>query len=56
LRLSYQPIVDLKSGVIESVEALVRWLHPVYGFIPPDQFIPLAEQTGLIGSLTNWAV
>jgi len=56
LRLYYQPKADLKTGLVYSVEALLRWQHPTHGFIPPDQFIPLAEQTGLIGPLTHWVV
>ena len=56
LRLYYQPKADLKTGLVKSVEALVRWQHPTHGFIPPDQFIPLAEQTGLITPLTHWVV
>jgi len=56
LRLYYQPKADLHTGLVESVEALVRWQHPTHGFIPPDQFIPLAEQTGLIEPLTRWVV
>ena len=56
LRLYYQPKAELNTGLVNSVEALVRWQHPTQGFIPPDQFIPLAEQTGLILPLTSWVV
>jgi diguanylate cyclase len=56
LTLFYQPQVDLRTGITHSVEALVRWNHPEYGRIPPDQFIPLAEQTGLIKPLTLWVL
>lgn len=54
LFLVYQPKIDLKSGCVSGVEALVRWKHPEWGVIPPDQFIPIAEQTGLIRLLTYW--
>lgn len=54
LLLHYQPKVDLKTRRVVGVEALVRWQHPEYGFIPPDQFIGPAEQTGLIRPLTLW--
>jgi len=54
LLLHYQPTVSFKTGRIEGVEALVRWQHPVHGFIAPDQFIGAAEKTGLIKPLTLW--
>lgn len=54
LRLYYQPKVDLKTGKISDVEALVRWEHPERGLISPDNFIPMAEKTGLIHPLTAW--
>ena len=56
LRLYYQPKAELQTGLVKGVEALVRWQHPTEGFIAPDQFIPLAEQTGLITPLTRWVV
>jgi diguanylate cyclase (GGDEF)-like protein len=56
LSLVYQPKIDLASGDVAAVEALVRWKHPLRGNIPPDQFIPVAEQTGLIRSLTDWVI
>ena len=52
----YQPKLDLKSNHICGAEALIRWHHPVRGFIPPDQFIPMAEESGLITSLTEWVM
>jgi len=54
LFLDYQPKISLKTGQVMGVEALVRWKHPEYGIIPPDQFILPAEQTGLIHPLTRW--
>lgn len=56
LILYYQPKIDLKNGFICGVESLVRWQHPKHGLIPPDQFIQLAEQTGLIKYITLWVV
>lgn len=56
LILHYQPKLCLKSGLLFGVEALVRWPHAEHGLIPPDQFIPLAEKTNLIQSLTWWVL
>lgn len=56
LSLVYQPLIDLRSGRCESVEALLRWLHPTLGLVPPGEFIPLAEQTELARTLTEWVM
>lgn len=54
--LFYQPKLDLSTGQISGVEALVRWIHPEHGLIPPDDFVPIAEHTGLIRPLTSHVV
>ena len=53
LALHYQPAIDLRTGQIVGVEALVRWNHPTRGLLSPDSFVPLAEREGLIGALTR---
>ena len=54
--LFYQPKLDLSTGAVTSVEALVRWHHPLFGLIPPAEFVPFAEHTGLIRPLTNFVL
>ena len=55
-KLYYQPIIDLKSKKIIAVEALLRWFHPEKGIIPPDKFIPIAEDTGQIHNINSWVL
>jgi len=54
LTLYYQPKVDLATHTVKYVEALIRWEHPTRGFVAPDQFIPFAEQTGYIKTISRW--
>lgn len=56
LTMHYQPIVAMTSGIVTGMEALLRWQHPVYGLVPPDEFIPLAEEAGQIVGLGRWGV
>ncbi|MBU0909381.1 MAG: EAL domain-containing protein [Proteobacteria bacterium] len=56
LLLHFQPKININSNIVSGVEALVRWQHPQHGFMPPDEFIPLAERTGLIKPLSIWVL
>src|SRR5438045_4680117 len=56
LRVLYQPLIDLRSGGIAGVEALVRWEHPDLGLLGPDQFVPIAEQAGMIDPVDSWVL
>src|SRR6185437_15808156 len=56
LRVFYQPKIDLASGRTKGVEALVRWMHPSRGIVPPVEFMPFAERTGFVRTVTRWVL
>jgi EAL domain-containing protein (putative c-di-GMP-specific phosphodiesterase class I)/PAS domain-containing protein len=56
IHLCYHPLVDLTTGEVSGVETLLRWVHPQRGQVPPDQFIPVAEATGVIADLGEWVM
>ncbi len=54
--LNYQPKINVKTNQVVGVEALIRWIHPELGFMPPDEFIPIAERSGNISLITYWVL
>lgn len=56
MRLHYQPVIDIQSGGVSGYEALIRWEHPDRGIVMPDQFIPVAEDTGMIVQIGEWVI
>jgi diguanylate cyclase (GGDEF)-like protein len=56
LELHFQPVYNLETGEIHSLEALLRWIHPLRGPIPPSEFIPIAEDIDFVSSLTEWVI
>jgi EAL domain-containing protein (putative c-di-GMP-specific phosphodiesterase class I) len=56
LQVYFQPKADTRTARVTGFEALLRWTHPTYGPIPPDEFVPIAEQSGLIAPLTRWVL
>lgn len=56
LRIAYQPVVRLADGAVVGAEALVRWAHPAFGVLTPDEFIPIAEEVGIITEIDGWVL